>query len=81
MSRKRKRKPADVGRFRKGQEIASSPDGYAVCMLCQSIVTATTYLCPLCHGYRFNSDPRLVVSWALELAFSESQTVPPLGTR
>ena len=77
----RKRKPASVGRFLKGQEIASSPEDYAVCMLCQSIVTVTTYLCPICHGYRFDANPQRVVSWALELAFSEPQTVPPLGTR
>lgn len=69
--------PADLGRFLKGREIAASPEKYAVCSLCESIVTVTTYLCPNCHGYRFDRDPRLVVSRALELGSSEQSTVTP----
>ena len=67
--------PANLDRFLRSQEIAAAPEKYAVCTLCESIVTASTQLCPNCHGYRMDPDPRLVISRALVLGHREQSTV------
>ena len=37
--------------------IISNPTAYKICEGCDSIVAASTILCPSCHGYRFEPSP------------------------
>jgi hypothetical protein len=54
-------------------KIAANPSGYKVCEGCDSIVGSGTTLCPNCHSYRFDDDPRREIEQA-QLLGSRKQT-------
>ena len=56
-------------------KIAANPAGYKVCEGCDSIVGSGTTLCPNCHSYRFDADPRRVVDQARLLGSREQTSV------
>jgi len=55
--------------------IAANPFGYKVCEGCDSIVGATTSLCPNCHSFRFENSPDRVVEQARILGAREQRSV------
>lgn len=56
-------------------KIAANPAGYKVCEGCDSIVGSSTTLCPNCHSYRFDADPRRVIEQARLLGSREQTSV------
>lgn len=62
-------------RIEKAKEIANNPNDYKVCEGCDSIVGATTTICPNCHGYRFDSGANRVVDQAVWLGCREQTSV------
>lgn len=58
-------------------QIMLTPERYAVCVACGSIVTAATSTCPSCLGYSFERSPELVKRQAQFLVTSQRQGVQP----
>jgi len=54
-------------------KIAANPAAYKVCEGCDSIVGGGTFVCPNCHGYRFDGTATHVVRQARILG-SRAQT-------
>ena len=46
-----------------------------VCEGCDSILAASTIICPSCHSYRFDHEPDRVVKQALELGARAQRSV------
>jgi len=55
--------------------IIENPSAYKVCEGCDSIVGATTSLCPNCHSYRFEPSTERVVQQARILGSRDQQSV------
>lgn len=55
-------------RAERAAKIIARPEEYKICEGCDSILTIETATCPNCHSYRFNSNPKEVISHAHFLA-------------
>jgi rRNA maturation endonuclease Nob1 len=62
-------------RAAKAAKIAQQPELYKVCEGCDSIVVRDANTCPSCHGYRFNSEPAVIVAQAKILGSRERTSV------
>lgn len=67
--------PPSPDRAETAAKIAENPGKYKVCEGCDSIVGASTVMCPNCHSYRFDSEPRRVVEQAMLLGSREQKSV------
>jgi hypothetical protein len=55
--------------------IINNPAAYKVCEGCDSIVGASTTLCPNCHSYRFEPSAERVIQQARILGSREQKSV------
>jgi RNA polymerase subunit RPABC4/transcription elongation factor Spt4 len=53
---------AALDRQTRSATITAQPTNYAICCQCESIVLRAVPICPLCHGYRFNTSPEDIVT-------------------
>lgn len=56
-------------------KIALNPQNYKICEGCDSIVVASTRICPNCHSYRYNYNVEDVIDQADNLSNQEQKTV------
>ena len=54
--------------------IMARPRAYKICLSCEGIVIARCYVCPNCHGYRFEDNPEAVYDHAKGMSLLISQT-------
>ncbi|HUB66280.1 MAG TPA: hypothetical protein VL981_02190 [Candidatus Methylacidiphilales bacterium] len=64
-------------RAERAAQIAQQPRLYKVCEGCESIVMREAATCPNCHGYRFDTDPKRVISQAAILGKRLPNSIPP----
>ena len=62
-------------RAKKAEKIIARPQGFKVCDVCDSIVTARVATCPNCNGYQFDPSPEAVIAQAKILATREQTSV------
>ena len=62
-------------RLESAQRICENPERYQVYEGCGCVLTAQSYVCPVCNGYRFDGSRERVVEQASKLAVKEPQAV------
>lgn len=62
-------------RAQKAALIVAQPLNYKICEGCDSIVKKHVSTCPNCHGYRFESEPEVIVAQAKLLGSREQRSV------
>lgn len=67
--------PSPSDRAASAARIIANPFAYKICEGCDSIVGASTVLCPNCHSYRFDAAARRVVEQARLLGSREQTSV------
>ena len=66
-----------AARSERAAQITRQPELYKVCEGCESIVVRDAVTCPNCHGYRFDTEARRVVSQAEILGKRLPNSIPP----
>lgn len=64
-------------RGRMAARIVRNPTKFKVCCKCDSLLHASSGLCPQCHGYRFETEPGLVQAQARLLSERDFITSNP----
>lgn len=68
--------PADEIQERRlaAQRICRAPEGYKVCLGCESIVNSTALICSICNTYRFEERKEYVMAFARRNGARSRQT-------